>query len=154
MIRDLTHLLGIASNFVFVFSKVEWDIPLQKYRAWVTHLRAPWGFLEAIIRRDFATYVYFMRAFMEEVSMFTHKRHIMRIITTFRTLVQPENGVIMGYLFFMVGKISVGGNSRTRTMGCNRGFNSYSCLYLNHIGSWGIINTHTGCLGFSFQLFY
>jgi hypothetical protein len=60
--------------------------------------------------------------------------------------------VICGFEFFIVGKIAVGGNARTRTLNTIYGLRARSKLWLlgNKIND--IVYTATGCLGISLFL--
>jgi hypothetical protein len=52
-----------------------------------------------------------------------------------------------GFKFKLKGKISVGGNSRTRTLEYDNGISSYSTYEYKILHSFKTINTFTGVMG-------
>jgi len=86
--------------------------------------------------------------------MFSHRRIIRSIQTALTAAFIWRASPICGFFFFVMGKISVGGNSRTRSMFTAIGVRAASRAYLNVCGSWSIINTPTGCLGVNLLLFF
>lgn len=152
--KDLSFLLGQNFLFIFTFAGNEKSLSMFKWNNQVFSFDSTFGLLEAVLSRRLRSYVYFLRNYLESISMFKHRLFIMQLTMSLRSFLQEDRHSILGYSFFFSGKISVSGNARTRTMGCHRGYRSLSCLFVNSIGSWGIVNTPTGCLGFCFQFFF
>ena len=88
-----------------------------------------------------------------EAGMFSHRRMIRQVQTQLLGAFRRGLVPIMGFILFIMGKISVGGNARTRSMHTRVGRRSKSRAPLNATGSWGLVRTITGCLGFHLLVF-
>jgi len=90
---------------------------------------------------------------LNRVSFFSHRKMIKRLmlllfINFYKVL------TVCGFYFYVIGKISVGGNSRTRSMTLFNGIRSNNCLPIRVINSYDIIHTLTGCLGIKLYYYY
>ena len=101
--------------------------------------------------RDTMILLSFLYYRMQRVSMFTHKNFLKKIFLVLRLIFPTANRLfkVQGLKLRISGKISVTGNSRTRTMLFKQGLTSYSNMNIKSDYSFNIIRTETGCLGLS-----
>ena len=106
--------------------------------------------------RDTMILLSFLYYRMQRVSMFTHKNFLKKIFLVLRLIFPTANRLfkVQGLKLRISGKISVTGNSRTRTMLFKQGLTSYSNMNIKSDYSFNIIRTETGCLGLSVWIFY
>lgn len=91
---------------------------------------------------------------LTDLDMFSHRRLLRLAQSSLYWFVLHNFGVLLGFYFSCSGKISVGGNSRTRTMLKSYGYKSSSFVTTQTTNSSAIINTVTGCLGLLLIFFY
>jgi hypothetical protein len=93
---------------------------------------------------------------MKRLSLFKHRNFLRRIFFILKVLFYEIGPwyLIEGIKIKLIGKISVTGNARTRTMHFKQGLVSNSNMNIRADYSFTIINTNTGCLGLSIWLFY
>lgn len=84
---------------------------------------------------------------LTDLDMFSHRRLLRLAQSSLYWFVLYNFGVLLGFYFSCSGKISVGGNSRTRTMLKSYGYKSTSLVTTQTTNTSSIINTVTGCLG-------
>jgi len=89
---------------------------------------------------------------MTHTNMFSHRQLIRTIIAL--SSFAASSGILTGITFYVVGKISVGGNSRSRHMFYYGGLRAPSRLFVEARVARGIVYTVTGCLGLSLTFFY
>lgn len=91
---------------------------------------------------------------LTDLDMFSHRRLLRLAQSSLYWFVLYNFGVLLGFYFSCSGKISVGGNSRTRTMLKSYGYKSTSLVTTQTTNTSSIINTVTGCLGLLLIFFY
>lgn len=93
---------------------------------------------------------------MKRMSLFKHRNFLRRIFFILRVLFYEIGPwyAIEGVKIKLIGKISVTGNARTRTMHFKEGLVSNSNMNIRSDYNFTIINTNTGCLGLSIWLFF
>lgn len=98
-------------------------------------------------------YMRFLVRELSEMSMFAHKQIIRSLVIMMTASLLEVGTEFVGITFFVCGKISVGGNSRSRHMLYYGGLRSPSRLYVEARSSRGVVWTVTGCLGVSLVIF-
>jgi hypothetical protein len=91
---------------------------------------------------------------MTRVDMFSHRQLLRTVIALSSLSATAEDSSLVGITFYVSGKISVGGNSRSRHMVYFGGLRAPSRLFVEARTSRGIVSTVTGCLGLSLTLFF
>lgn len=91
---------------------------------------------------------------LTDLDMFSHRRLLRLAQSSLYWFVLHNFGILLGFYFSCSGKISVGGNSRTRTMLKSYGYKSSSLLTTQTTNTSANINTVTGCLGLLLIFFY
>ena len=88
--------------------------------------------------------------------LYKHRFFFSRVFNILKTMFFDLNTHygIVGIKIQITGKISVTGNSRTRTMIFKQGITNYSNLSCKCDNSFNIIRTNTGCLGVNIYIFY
>ena len=84
---------------------------------------------------------------MGEMSMFSHRQLLRSLIIMATASYLREDSNVAGVTLFVSGKISVGGNSRSRHMYYYGGLRAPSRLYVESRAARGVVGTVTGCLG-------
>jgi hypothetical protein len=87
-------------------------------------------------------------------SMFLHRKLTRQILSMAALSSSSGLHALFGIRFLIVGKIAVGGNSRTRTMQYQRGLNSLSRLVVFTRSASNIVWTITGCLGIHLSFYF
>lgn len=87
---------------------------------------------------------------MTNMNMFTHRRMVRQLMVVGFTALNMKPAFVFGLVIQFVGKISVGGNSRTRVMRVRGGTLSKSYLPVHMCGHFDVIWTTTGCLGLTY----
>ena len=85
---------------------------------------------------------------LNKVHFLIHRKLIKKV-TTVLLLILVKYRLILGFEFFVVGKVSVGGNARTRTFNTIFGMRSRSKLWVLGKKVNDIVYSITGCLGIS-----
>ena len=93
---------------------------------------------------------------MRVMSLFKHRFFLRRVFFILRVLFYEISNIygVVGIRLRIVGKISVTGNSRTRTIHFKEGIISNSNMTTRVDHNYTIIKTNTGCLGLSLWLFF
>lgn len=101
--------------------------------------------------RDTTILLSFLYYRMQNINMFSHKNFLKKIFLVLRLIFPTAEKLfgVRGLKLRISGKISVTGNSRTRTMLFKQGLTSYSNMNIKSDYSFNIIRTDTGCLGLS-----
>lgn len=88
---------------------------------------------------------------MSRMSLFKHRRFLKRVFFILRVLFYEIGPIyhVEGIKIKLIGKISVTGNARTRTMHFKEGLVSNSNMKIRADYNYNIIKTNTGCLGLS-----
>ena len=88
---------------------------------------------------------------LERISLFSHRRILKRV---FLLLSMYAPRLTIGLTILIAGKISVGGNSRSRKLVYRCGRYSGGQLLLRSLAYQNIVKTTTGCLGISVSLWF
>lgn len=106
--------------------------------------------------RDTSMLMTYIRKKMRFMNLFSHKFFLKKLWLVLNLLFFETRSVyfIYGIKVKISGKLSVTGNSRTRTKVFKNGIISYSNMNTRADYSFSIIKTKTGCLGFSLWLFF
>ena len=101
--------------------------------------------------RDSMILLSFLYYRMQNINMFSHRNFMKKIFLVLKLVFPVANKLfkVQGLKLRLSGKISVTGNSRTRTMLFKQGLTSYSNISIKSDYSFNIIRTDTGCLGLS-----
>ena len=137
--------VGVSSVFRFRVSsffnyRIFWGIERSLF--WAISFRDPSIFVSNWCLR------------LSNLSMFSHRHQIRKTQHCLLNLFLSSFASLAGYVFEVSGKISVGGNSRTRTMHARVGLRSLGRVSINAVCGFGTINTVTGCLGVRLVLFF
>lgn len=106
--------------------------------------------------RDATFFLNYLVKKSNRMSLYRHRFFFSRIFNIFKTMffdLGPFYNLV-GLKIQITGKISVTGNSRTRTMIFKHGVTNYSNLSCKCDSSFNIVRTNTGCLGVQFYIFY
>lgn len=106
--------------------------------------------------RDTSLLITYVKKKMRFMNLFSHKFFLKKMWLVLRLLFVETRSLylIYGIKIKISGKLSVTGNSRTRTKIFKEGVISYSNMTIRADYSFSIIKTKTGCLGFSLWLFF
>lgn len=85
---------------------------------------------------------------LNKVHFLVHRKIIKRLATVL-LLILNKRRLILGFELLVVGKVSVGGNARTRTFNTIFGMRSRSKLWVMGKKVNDIVYSVTGCLGIS-----
>lgn len=101
--------------------------------------------------RDTTILTMYLNKMMHRMSLFNHRSFLRRVFFIFRVLFYEVGHwySIAGMKMRISGKISVTGNSRTRTIHFKQGIVSNSNMTTRVDYNFLIVRTNTGCLGFS-----
>lgn len=99
-------------------------------------------------------YVRFLTREMTRSDMFSHRQLIRTVLALATLSATSQSSNLVGISFYVSGKISVGGNSRSRHMNYYGGLRAPSRLCVEARTARGIVNTVTGCLGLILTLFF
>jgi hypothetical protein len=78
----------------------------------------------------------------------------MGILLSAATRAAPQLSRLRGMYLYLVGKISVTGNSMSRSYLVRGGQGGSSSLELRAAEAFGLVHTRTGCLGLTLRFFY
>ena len=108
----------------------------------------------SVLLRLPTAYVRFLTREMTKADMFSH-RQLIRSVLALATLssTSVDSGLV-GISFYVSGKISVGGNSRSRHMVYFGGLRAPSRLFVEARTARGVVSTVTGCLGVLLTMFF
>lgn len=137
--------VGVSSAFRFRVSsffnyRIFWGVERSLF--WAISFRDPSIFVSNWCLR------------LSNLNMFSHRHQIRKTQHCLLNLFLSSFSSLAGYAFEVAGKISVGGNSRTRTMHARVGLRSLGRVSINSVCGFGTINTVTGCLGVRLVLFF
>jgi hypothetical protein len=101
-----------------------------------------------------SAYIRFLTRELTHSDMFSHRQLLRTVVSLSNVTASTPHSGLAGITFYVSGKISVGGNSRSRHMMYFGGLRAPSRLFLEARTSCGIINTVTGCLGVNLTFYY
>lgn len=106
--------------------------------------------------RDSSMLMTYIKKKMRFMNLFSHKFFLKKLWLVLKLLFVETKLLynVCGIKIKVSGKLSVTGNSRTRTKIFKEGVISYSNMTIRVDHNFIIIKTKTGCLGFSFWLFF
>jgi hypothetical protein len=93
---------------------------------------------------------------LSKMSAFSHKKFLGFMLFLLRLVcaeVANDFGIV-GCRIDVVGKISVSGNARSRSIIFKQGYTGFSNVATKTVSGFYLVRTHTGCLGLTLWLFY
>lgn len=110
----------------------------------------------AVLLRDPALLLAWLQSRLRHMSLFQHQQYFRALGLALQGAVtQPEEGFyLQGMHLYVVGKISVTGNARSRSFFSFAGRTGPANLTLRTSRGFTLVRTRTGCLGLTLQFFF
>jgi len=110
----------------------------------------------AVMLRDPQLLISWLDARLPSVPLFQHRRFFRLLAFLLRSAVLAPafRFQLQGLYFYLVGKISVTGNSRSRSFLLSGGRHSGSNMQLRVSEGFTLVRTNTGCLGLTVRFFF
>ena len=144
--------LGQRFSILFVMRRWERSMPISLLSLGRARANSSISVFRSLIWREPGACLSIFILALSYVSLFSHRRMIKKLMFLLILSFRLYN-CLSGILYFIVGKISVGGNARTRPMKLTLGLRSGSKLPVRAISASDIVHTTTGCLG-SYLVYY
>lgn len=175
--RYATNLLGSSLSLI-INKNLAWNLTIYELgQVWLLAQRLfslmpvspfayknktyPWKFggisiYQAIKLKDPHLLLEWLRGRLFYMNLFTHQNYFRNLGSILKEAVLAPRGKyhLRGFQLYIVGKISVTGNARSRTYYAQAGQFSSSNLKLRLTSKFLIIRTKTGCLGLSIKFLF